>query len=239
MATTTAVFTGNSHFSQDFSNVISRATAIASLPISQLNADKTILTAQAAALTGLDGKFSALQTSLQGVANALSGSSFQADISDASKVKVTLGDGAMEGNYTIDVVDAGTYATSMTSSGWVPGTGATRTYQLSLGGVNYGLSPADNGAASVAAAINSQYGDKVQATVVNVGSGTQADYRISLKSAQLGDLKPGLLVGALMPASLQGQQNSGSNTLATSQTAQTWDANPALTYQLSLNGVNH
>src|SRR5437773_3120828 len=176
MGTTTGVFTGSSHFSQDFSNVVSRATAIASLPITQLNADKTKLTDQAGALTGLDGKFSALQSSLQGIADALSGSSFQADISDPAKVQVTLGDGAMEGNYTIDVVDAGTYATSMTSSSWVTDTGPTRTYQLSLGGVNYALSPAGNGAASVAAAINSQYGDKVRATVVNVGSVTQADY---------------------------------------------------------------
>ena len=239
MGTTTGVFTGNSNFSQDFSNVISRATAIASLPIKQLTADKAGLTAQATALTSLDGKFSALQTSLQGIANALSGSSFQADISDPSKAQVTFGAGAMEGNYTVDVVDAGTYATSMTSSNWVAGTGPTRSYQLSLGGVNYSVSPADNGAASVASAINFQYGDKVQATVVNVGSGTQADYRISLRSAQLGDLKPGLLVGALVPASLQAQQTSGSNTLASSQTALTWDANPALTYQLSLNGVTH
>ena len=152
MGTTTGVFTGSSHFSQDFSNVVSRATAIASLPITQLNADKTKLTDQAGALTGLDGKFSALQTSLQGIADALSGSSFQADISDPSKVAITLGDGAMEGNYTIDVVDAGTYATSMTSSSWAPGAGPTRTYQLSLGGVNYALSPADDAAASVAAA---------------------------------------------------------------------------------------
>jgi hypothetical protein len=73
---TTGVFTGSSNFSADFQNVISRATAIASLPINLLNADKTNLTGQADALTGIDGKFKALQKAVQGIADSLTGSSF-------------------------------------------------------------------------------------------------------------------------------------------------------------------
>ena len=69
MATSSSsIFTGSSQFSQDFQNVISRATAIASLPITQLNTDKTNLSSQADALTGIDGKFKALQTAIQGIA---------------------------------------------------------------------------------------------------------------------------------------------------------------------------
>ena len=45
----------------------------------------------------------------------------------------------------------------------------------------------DNSAASVAAAINAKAGDKVRATVVNVGSTSCPDYRISLQSTTLGD----------------------------------------------------
>ena len=116
---TTGVFTGSSNFSADFQNVISRATAIASLPISLLNSDKTNLTSQADALTGIDGKFKTLQNAVQGIADSLTGSSFTADfsdpVSDPSKVKVSLSTGAAEGNYTIDVVSAGAYATSMTA----------------------------------------------------------------------------------------------------------------------------
>ena len=100
-----------------------------------------------------------------------------------------MSDGAAEGDYTIDVVNAGVYATSMSSSNWNGGADSTRTYQLSLGGVNYALSPADNSAASVVSAINSSYGDKVHATLVNVGSSATPDYRISLQAVKLGDLK--------------------------------------------------
>jgi flagellar capping protein FliD len=235
MATSSSsIFTGSSQFSQDFQNVISRATAIASLPITQLNADKTNLSSQADALAGIDGRFKALQTAIQGIGDSLTGSAFQATASDPTKVSVSVSNGAAEGDYTIDVVNAGTYATSMSSSNWNGGADSTRTYQLTLGGVNYALSPADNSAASVVSAINSSYGDKVHATLVNVGSSTTPDYRISLQAVKLGDLKPGLLIGSVSAGNLQTQQTRGSSALATSQTAQTWDSNPALTYQLSI-----
>jgi flagellar capping protein FliD len=240
MATSSSgIFTGSSQFSADFQNVINRATAIASLPITQLNTDKTNLSSQADALTGLDGKFKGLQTAIQGIADSLTGSAFQATVSDPTKASVSVSTGAAEGDYAIDVVSAGVYATSMTTNNWSGGTDPTRTYQLSLGGVNYPLSPADNSAASVVSAINSSYGSKVHATLVNVGSSTTPDYRISLQAVKLGDLKPGLLIGSVSAGNLQTQQTTGSNTLATSQTAQTWDANPALSYQLSIGGATY
>ena len=238
MATSSSgIFTGSSQFSADFQNVITRATAIASLPMTQLNTDKTNLSSQADALTGLDGKFKALQTAVQGIADSLTGSAFVATVSDPTKAGVSVSTGAAEGDYTIDVVNAGVYATSMTASNWVGGTDSTRTYQLSVGGVNYSLSPADNSAASVVSGINSSYGDKVHATLVNVGSSANPDYRISLQAVKLGDLKPGLLVGSVSAGNLQTPQSVGSDILATSQTAQTWDSNPALTYQLSIGGT--
>uniref|UniRef100_Q02C74 Flagellar hook-associated protein 2 n=1 Tax=Solibacter usitatus (strain Ellin6076) TaxID=234267 RepID=Q02C74_SOLUE len=238
MATSSSgIFTGSSQFSADFQNVISRATAIASLPITQLNTDKTNLSSQATALTGLDGKFKALQSAIQGIADSLTGSAFQATVSDPTKAGVSVSTGAAEGDYTIDVVNAGVYATSMTASNWVGGTDSTRTYQLSLGGVKYSLSPANNSAASLVSAINSSYGDKVRATLVNVGSSASPDYRISLQAVKLGDLKPGLLIGSVSAGNLQTQQTTGSNTLATSQTGQSWDSNPALNYQLSIGGT--
>jgi flagellar hook-associated protein 2 len=240
MATSSSgIFTGSSQFSADFQNVISRATAIASLPITQLNTDKTSLSSQADALTGLDGKFKALQAAVQGIADSLTGSAFQATVSDPTKASVSVSTGAAEGDYTIDVVNAGVYATSMTASNWAGGADSTRTYQLSLGGVNYSLSPADNSASSVVSAINSSYGDKVHATLVNVGSSATPDYRISLQAVKLGDLKPGLLIGSVSAGNLQTQKATGSNTLATSQTAQAWDANPALSYKLSVGGATY
>jgi flagellar hook-associated protein 2 len=75
--------------------------------------------------------------------------------------------------------------------------------------------------------------------MVNVGTNTNADYRISLQAIKLGDLQPGLIVGPSTPASLQAQQTHGSSTLATSQTSQTWDDNPALAYKLSIGGATY
>jgi flagellar hook-associated protein 2 len=44
------------------------------------------------------------------------------------------------------------------------------------------FTPADNSAASVAAAINAQHGDQVTASVIDLGTGGNPDYRISLQS---------------------------------------------------------
>ncbi len=202
---TSAIFSGNSRYSSDFQAVIDRSVAIASLPITAMNNEKTALTSQTTALNDLQTKFTALQSAVNGISTALSGSSFQATVSDPTKVSVTLGDGALEGNYSIQVLDAGAYATSLSTATWTTDT-ATHTYQLSLGGTTYSLSPADNSSASVAAAINTQYGDKVRATVVNVGSGASPDYRISLQASTLGALTPDILDNG---ASLQNQQTAG------------------------------
>lgn len=201
----TAIFNGNSRYAADFQNVITRATAIASLPISLLTRDKATLTDQATAITTLDTSFKALQTAVQSIQDALGGSSMEATVSAPTKVSVTVGDGAVENNYSIEVTDAGAYATSMTAAGWA-GDSSTHTYQLSLGGKIYSLQPANNSSASVASAINTQYGDKVHAAVVNVGSTSSPDYRISLQSTTLGDLQPDILDGS---SSLQMQQTTG------------------------------
>jgi flagellar hook-associated protein 2 len=203
---TSAIFNGNSRYSSDFAAVITRATAIASLPITQLKADKTELSDQATELTTIGDKFSAIQTAVDGISQAMGGSSFQSEISDSSKLSVTLGDGAMEGNYSIEVLDAGAYATSMSTAAWAADAGTVHAYQLSLSGVNHALTVADNSVGSIAAAINSQYGDQVRATVVNVGTSATPDYRLSLQASQLGDLKPDVIYNG---ASRQTQQTEG------------------------------
>ena len=69
--TSSGFFTGSSQFSTDFQNVISRATAIASLPITQLNTDKTNLSSQATPSPAL--------TAIQGSSNRSPGNSRLAD----------------------------------------------------------------------------------------------------------------------------------------------------------------
>ncbi len=188
-----AIFTGSSQFSQDFQNVITRAVKIASLPISQLNDDLTALQNESSALSGIDTKFAALQTAVNGIQDAVAGASFQATVSDPSVASVNLGDGVIEGNYSIEVLDAGAFSTSLTASSWVNvenPPGETHTYQLWIGSTSdpaneIDITSADNSAQSVAAAINAKAGDKVRAVAVNVGSADTPDWRISLQSTSL------------------------------------------------------
>jgi flagellar capping protein FliD len=187
------MFNGTSRYAQDFANVISRATAIASLPIKLMSNDKDALSTQAGDLSRLNDSFSALQTAIGSVQDALGGASFQAAVSDDSKISASVGDGAVEGVYSIEVIDPGSYASSQTPSAWVNDT-ATHTYQLSLGGVSHDIHPANNSAAGVAQAINDAYGDQVHAAVVNVGSTDIPDYRISLQATSLGNVAPNILV---------------------------------------------
>jgi flagellar hook-associated protein 2 len=203
---TSSIFTGSSRYSNDFQAAITRATQIASMPMTQLQGQQAGLTSQGAELTNLGSLFSKLQSAVGGIANSLGGSSLQTTVSDTSKLSVTLGDGAITGNYSVEVVDPGAYATSLSASTWTADTGPTHTYQLSIGDQQYTVNAADNSAASVAAAINAQYSDKVSATVVNLGSTSTPDYRISLQAVALGDLKPDLLDNSV---SRQRQQTLG------------------------------
>src|SRR5664279_707009 len=184
-STAPAAFTGTSAYSADFANVIARAVAIASLPITQLTASQTALTSQSTELTTLDTKFTALQTAVAAIGTALGGSSFQSSVSSPNMVNVSVADGAQEGYYTMNVTSIGAYESSMSSANWnVPEVaGKPTTFTLVVGNRNYSVTAADNSAKSVADAINASYGSLVHATTVNV---SPTDTRISLQSAALG-----------------------------------------------------
>jgi len=179
------MFTGTSAYSQDLQNVITRAVNIASLPITQLTNQKTDLTNESSALSTLDTDFAGVQTAVQGIQTAMSGSSFTADVSDPTVVGATLSGGATQGNYSIQVDDIGAYSTTLTNTWTGTSKGNADTYQLVIGSQSYSVTPTDNSATSVASAINAQYGNLVQATVVNVGSNSSPDYRLSLQSTTL------------------------------------------------------
>ena len=199
-STSSAIFNGTSRFSQDFQNVITRAKGIASLGISQLNNDKTTLSDQTKAMQSLGDVFTQLRTSFQGLQDALGGATYQALVSDDSKLSVTTGDGAVENNYQVEILDPGAQATSVTAADWV-NDDQTHSYELKINGKTYDLKPASNSADDVAAAINSQYGDLAHAAVLPTDGGGE---RISLQAAALGDSKPDILDGT---SSLQQQKD--------------------------------
>jgi flagellar hook-associated protein 2 len=100
----------------------------------------------------------------------------------------------MNGSMTLDLKTAGgsslqmqQYAvTSRSTAAWdstADASGTRSTYTLSVGGTKYSFTPADNSATSVAGAINSLYGSLVTASVVDLHTGGNPDYRISLRSA--------------------------------------------------------
>jgi flagellar hook-associated protein 2 len=186
-----SLFAGNSRYAQDFQSVIDRSVAIASLPISQLNNDKNHLTNQANALKSLDTQFGALQTAVENLETAMGGASYQTGVSDSAVVGATAGAGVLEGTYSIEVRDIGAYATSMSKTAW-DSNGSAATYHLTIGSDSYEITADDNQAANVAAAINAKAGNKVRATVVNVGPASAPDYRVTLQSTRLGDLTPTL-----------------------------------------------
>ena len=238
-STTPTYFTGTSAYSTDFNNVVSRAVAIADLPITQLTNNQTALTTQSDELTKLDTKFAALQTAVAAIGTALGGSSFQASVSSDNVVDVSLADGAQEGYYAMNVTSTGAYESSMSAANWnVPETnGQPTTFTLVVGNQNYSVTGADNSAQSVADAINASYGNLVQATTVNVAPG---DTRISLQSATLGQTNLDLLNIPTGPTPTSLQQPAAAG-YAVSQTAATWDASgsTAATYVLTIGGSQY
>jgi flagellar hook-associated protein 2 len=204
---TSSLFTGTSAFATSLQSDIANEVAIATLPITQLQTDQTTLTGQNTELGTMNTLFTNLQTAVQGIDSAVSGASFTPTVSDPTVLTASTSDGATEGNYSVLVSNAGAYSTSLSTSTWVDTTGAAQTYSLLVGGQTYSITPTDNSAASVASAINSQEGDNVQATVVNVGSSSTPDYRISLQSSTLDDDPVDLQL--VSGTSLQTQQVTG------------------------------
>jgi flagellar hook-associated protein 2 len=191
-ATVSSIFAGNSRYANDFQAVIDRATAIASLPISQLDREKTALAGRSTALAALDVKLAAFSMSLAGVEQALGSGSWQAALDGPEAVAATLGPGAMEGSYSIEAISLGAYARAISDDGR-PGVtnpdggsiSGSADFTLRVDGVAWALRPASNTLAALAAAIGMS-GAAVSATVVNVGSSAAPDYRLSLESRKLG-----------------------------------------------------
>jgi flagellar hook-associated protein 2 len=248
MATSAStLFTGTSQFSQDLQGVVTRAVNIASLPITQLQGQVTTLQSQSSALSGIDSKFAALQTAIQNVSDALGdASSLNANVStvnNTSVVSASVGDGALEGTYSIEVKDIGAYASSMTAASWVDQTnpsGEQHTYQLWIGDKQdpaneIDITPADNSAATVAATINAKAGDKVHATVVNVGSNDSPDYRISLQAVALGATPLDIVDGS---SSLQTQMVDGAPAQYVVNNAKTADGLSPLVVTSTSRSVN-
>lgn len=192
-STSGAIFNGTSRFSGDFQSVIARAVGIASLPIAQLNAAKNTIANQTMALNALDSKFNFLQTAIQTLQTTAGSGSLSSSLSIPGIVQTSISTGATEGSYSIEVTNLGSFTNTLSLDGLTAvsdpsqqNISSSSDYTLALNGATTVVHPAGTSLNALAAAINSQTSLSVQASVVNIGSPSAPDYRLSLQSTKLG-----------------------------------------------------
>ena len=187
-------FQGISTFAGDLQQAFNRAVAIASLPIQQLTNAKNRFDGQAAEL----GQFGTLFTNLENAVQALSSSggsnSLAATVSDPSVLQANAGAGALTGTYTIQVLDPGSFSSSLSNAGSPVVTdpssqsiSSSTSFTLTVGGTNYTIHPSSQSLNNLAQAINAS-GAPVQATVINLGSPSAPDYRLAIQATNLGNV---------------------------------------------------
>jgi flagellar hook-associated protein 2 len=187
-AVSPASFTGNSSFSSDLQQVITRAVGIASLPLQQLQIQQSQLTAEQNELQTVSTQFTALQTALDGVNTTLGVGSYGAVVSDQSVLSASVSAGVNAGSYTVSVDNIGSQTNTLSNNGLLAVTNpssqnidTSSAYTLTVDGQIFQVTDSTDSLNGLAQAINAS-GANVQATVVNVGSGSTPDYRLSIQS---------------------------------------------------------
>jgi len=190
--TSTTPAPSSSKYSSDLQQVLSRAVAIASLPLTQLNGQLTTLQNRSTALNSLNGKFTALQSALQGVSDAVVSSS--ALVSDHSVITAQTDATTKPGSYSIHVVTAGSSSNALSlntlptvTDPFTQSISTATSFTLTVGGTPVTVTPAANNLSALADAINSS-GANVSATIVNLGSPSAPSYQLSLQSTKLGNI---------------------------------------------------
>jgi flagellar hook-associated protein 2 len=198
------LFTGSSRFSTDFTQIIDRSVAIASLPLTQMQQQRMKSNDESTALKTVEAKVLALQSSLKEISGSLGLSSWKVSSSDAA-LRPSLADGAAEGTYTLQVNKLGAYSTAVSTVDADPARRisdpASATFltpgstQLTLTlkdwdtGVTSVLDPAIVSGTSLqdtVTLINQKFGTKVKAAIVNLGTTDNPNYQLSLQSVALG-----------------------------------------------------
>jgi len=225
MGGTSTIFTGTSRYASDFQQIIDRAVAIASLPKAQLEAEKTTISDRSNALSAIDTRFAALASAIQNLNSAVSATPWSSSISNGTVISASVGDDVLQGTYSITVVDTGSHTSVMSQDNLSVVTdpseqniSSSTSFTLTVDGAQYSLQLQSPTLWSLAKAINSANAG-VQAVVVNIGSSSAPDYRLSLCSAKLGpvaiqlndgaqDLVQTLAVGTLASYQINGQPSN-------------------------------
>jgi flagellar hook-associated protein 2 len=246
--TNTASFNGSSAYAAQLQNVISTAVSRASAPITQLQTEQTSLTSQQNEIQNLVNRFSSVQSALTSIDTGTGLGSYTASVADTSVMSASLGTGAMPGTYNVSVSGIGAQTNTLSAAGSSPvsdpATGnisASTNFTLTLNGQKYSINDASGSLDGLAQAITASAAN-VEATVVNVGSGSAPDYRLSIQSLsyapdtiQLNDGNKDLLStispGAYVTYQVNGQPSTPINSSSRSVTI-----SPGLTVQLQQAG---
>jgi flagellar hook-associated protein 2 len=226
-------FNGASSFSSSFQQVFQRAIQIASLPLTQLQNTVSDMQSQQATLMSLQGTFGALQKAITDIGSSTKGS-LSAVTSDPSIVSANVTSSAFAGTYSIEVDSLGSSTTTLSKgSPTLPVvTDPTTTdlststnFTLTINGVAHSLSGVGTSMTDLATAINGA-ALGVQATVVNLGSTSNPDYRLAVTSNNLASdtiqLNDGTndLLDTLSTGSAAQYKVAGNSTVLTSSSRQ-------------------
>jgi flagellar hook-associated protein 2 len=186
-------FAGVSKFATSLQQVLTRAVGIASLPLGLDEAKLTTLNTTQSDVQGLDTAFKTLLGSVASLQRAVTSGLLTTSLSDSSTVTATVGTGATAGSYTIAVNSLGAFSTALSNGGATAisdptalGISTDTSLTLSVGTTTTTITPASNSLQDLVSAINTQAAGQVQANLVNVGSNSSPDYRISLQAVKLG-----------------------------------------------------
>jgi flagellar hook-associated protein 2 len=187
----TSLFTGSSQFASDLQGVITRAVNIATLPMTQEQQFVANLQTQSTELGTISSDFTKLQADIANIQSAVglySGTSSNTAVASASVTGTPL-----TGSYAITVTSLGQPATALSADNLTqvtdPSTGSitdATSYTLQIGSdAGIVVAPAAKTLSALVDAINAT--GQAQATVVNIGTTSSPDYRLSLQGSQLAD----------------------------------------------------
>ncbi len=192
MATTSVnsspYFNGSSTYAAQLQQTITQAVNIASLPVKQLQSQQAVSEGEQAELQNVTSSFSAMQAAISALGSSTGVGAFSATVSQSSIASVSISSGVMAGNYNLNVIGVGSQTNTISQSVGplvtdpsASNISTSSSYTLSVNGSSYSISDSDGTLNGLAEAINSSSAN-VQASVVNVGSSSSPDYRLSVQS---------------------------------------------------------
>lgn len=194
-STSTATFNGTSQYAGDLQQAINQAVAVASIPLTQLQDNVSTLQSESSELTTLQNDFTGLQTAVQQLSSGTGNGALSATASDTNVASVSVDTSlaSTPGTYSLNVISVGSPTTTLSNNGLPAVTdpnqtsiSSSGTFTLTVGSNNYTITPSSDTLNALAQAINSgNYG--VSASIVDIGSSSSPDYRLTLQSTTLGN----------------------------------------------------